>query len=112
MSKYTPGPWYVESLDDTYGGYVIVQAAEEQETWVSEGYEVSDSVGERRHDIATARDAANAALIAKAPQMHALLLDAMEQFPDIEAGNTDIVDWLVEFVERAHWVIEEARNGS
>lgn len=70
MSNHTPGTWTVCSDPSLYGGYIIEQAAQEQNEWVAEGYEISDAEGDRRGEVAAERDQANATFIGKAPEMY------------------------------------------
>ena len=96
MSDHTPGPWdYIgESQGDSNAEVV----------WF----------GDPPSGGATVRGPnckEDAALIAKAPAMHMLLRQAVDQFmADIEddepINGADAVDWLVEFVQRAHEVID------
>lgn len=65
----TPGDWVVEANLDLYGHYVLYVAAVEQETWVNQGFDVSDKEGERRQRVANRHDAANAALMSAAPKL-------------------------------------------
>lgn len=67
--EITPAPWTVESHRDTEGAYIINQAAYEQSSWVSEGYEISNEEGARRAGLADIRDANNARLLGFAPTL-------------------------------------------
>ncbi|MGH9892585.1 MAG: hypothetical protein ACREA0_11475 [bacterium] len=69
MSNHTPGTWTVCSDPSLYGGYIIEQAAREQNEWVAEGYEISDAEGDRRGEVAAERDQANAILIGAAADL-------------------------------------------
>ena len=45
---FSQTPWHVSPDWDLYGFYHLSEAAEEQEDWVNEGFEISDEEGERR----------------------------------------------------------------
>ena len=70
---------------DQYGFYHLSEAAEEQEDWVNEGFEIGDEEGERRQEIANLHDSHNARLMQAAPALFRACLEALEY---IEAGKT------------------------
>ena len=64
MPQHTPGPWTVVPHDSSWGDYWIQQASEHIDTYLSQG----------RDDEATRIDAANARLVASAPDLLAVAL--------------------------------------
>lgn len=99
MSGHTPGPWRAGPLP--------------RDLTVGDSLAVLDARGCAVCEFGawpTTRERANAALIAKAPEMHELLREAVEQFhaaivADEPVDGAEAVDWLADFVLRAHKTI-------
>jgi hypothetical protein len=85
LQLFSEPPWHVNPDLDQYGFYHLSEAAEEQEDWVNEGFEISDDEGERRQEMANLHDSHNARLIQAAPAFLQACLEALEL---IEAGKT------------------------
>ena len=85
LQLFSDLPWHVNSDLDQYGFYHLSEAAEEQEDWVNEGFEIGDEEGERRQEIANLHDCQNARLMQAAPALLRACLEALEY---IEAGKT------------------------
>lgn len=55
-SESTPGSWTEESPPDTEGDYNTKDANHEQDTWVADGYNISEEEGDWRHLLVERRD--------------------------------------------------------
>ena len=96
MPNVTPGDWNVEPNGDQFGHYVLGVAQREQETWVNEGYDVSDEEGDRRQEVANAHDEANAKLLSAAPALFAALERAVQAAERHNNGGSLDYDWIGE----------------
>lgn len=98
MSKHTPGPWHCPKESISVFAHVADAAKRKKIADMSSATPVEEQQ-------------ANAQLIAKAPDMYALLKDAVDTFwPAIEGDDdingADAVDWVVDFVTQAREVID------
>ena len=56
LQLFSEEPWHVSPDSDQYGYYHLSEAAEEQEDWVNECFEIGDAEGERRQEIVSQHD--------------------------------------------------------
>lgn len=85
--NHTPGPWELDTAKDRDGRYHIVNGQLPKGINAEFGYPVCDS-SNRHHCITPQEDAANARLIAAAPEMLRVLQEISEW-----ADNRADIDW-------------------
>jgi hypothetical protein len=93
---HTPGPWILSESDSAASSFGIADA---------NGSSIA-SVGDGRHDGAPEESAANARLIAAAPD----LLDACMTLAEVASDSVELGDWpeLIKAIEQADAAIAKA----
>lgn len=103
MVKHTPGPWVVTGPDDKLNQVGVGRRLPRQSV---------DPIGLVYGGLRSEETRANAALFAAAPDMYALLREAIDQFgnaidEDEPLNGADTVDWVVDFVTNARRILDE-----
>ena len=104
MSKHTPGPWFIDKVNE--GQWDVCHECDDENCWTVI-HQATTEIG-NVEDRLTDEDKANARLISAAPELLEALLDALPYVEDVLSNKEQLACFKPGVVERHAKLIRSA----